>query len=291
MPNLAGQSIKGYELLERIGAGGFGAVYRAYQSTVGREVAVKVILPGYANNPDFIRRFEVEAQLVARLEHLHIVPLYDYWREPNGAYLVMRWLRGGSLQRALREGPFDLKPAALLLDQIASGLDAAHNQGVIHCDLKPSNILLDEEGNAYLADFSIAKILRNEERGLKKDEANAASPDYISPEQARGELVTPQTDIYSLGVLLYETVTGQHPFPGMLGVQRLYKHLNDPLPRVEGLMDNIKEGINQVIQKATSKNPKHRFQDALEMATAFRLARGFFLLPIVFSTVRRHGGY
>lgn len=272
MANLAGQAIKGYELMERIGAGGFGAVYRAYQSTLGREVAVKVILPGYANNPDFIRRFEMEAQLVARLEHLHIVPLYDYWRDPDGAYLVMRWLRGGSLQQALQEEPFALEPAALLLDQVASGLAAAHGQGVIHCDLKPSNVLLDEEANAYLADFSIARILRKAESDPPKETIVAGSLDYISPEQAGGELLTPQTDIYSLGVLLYEILTGQHPFPEMTPVQRLYKHLDDPLPRIENLNDAVQEGINQVIQKATAKNPKRRFSDALEMAAAFRVA-------------------
>src|SRR5215813_8842803 len=114
--------IKGYELRERIGAGGFGAVYRAYQSTVGREVAIKFILPGFSSQPDFIRRFETEAQLVARLEHPHITPLYDYWRDPDGAYLVMRWLRGGSLREALQKGAFDVRSAALVLDQIAGAL-------------------------------------------------------------------------------------------------------------------------------------------------------------------------
>src|SRR5262245_27315384 len=108
-------NIKGYEVRERIGAGGFGAVYRAYQTTVGREVAIKIILPGLANQPDFIRRFEGEAQLVARLEHPHIVPLHDYWRDPDGAYLVMRWLRGGSLRETLQHGAFELRAAALLL--------------------------------------------------------------------------------------------------------------------------------------------------------------------------------
>ena len=160
MKNLSGQAVQGYDLLERIGAGGFGAVYRAYQSTVGREVAVKIILPVHANNPDFIRRFEMEAQLIARLEHLHIVPLHDYWRDPDGAYIVMRWLRGGSLGQTLRDGPFDLQQASLLLDQVTSGLAAAHDQQIVHRDLKPSNILLDEEGNAYLDDFGIALDLR-----------------------------------------------------------------------------------------------------------------------------------
>src|SRR5215510_13164688 len=117
MDTLIGSDVKGYELRERIGAGGFGAVYKAYQSTVGREVAMKIILPGFANQPDFIRRFETEAQLIARLEHLHITPLYDYWRDPDGAYLVMRWLKGGSLREALEQGAYSVEAAALLMDQ------------------------------------------------------------------------------------------------------------------------------------------------------------------------------
>src|SRR5262249_24469125 len=125
MQDLSGTDIKGYKLVERIGAGGFGAVYKAQQTTVGREVATKVILPGFASQPDFIRRFETEAQVIARLEHLHIVPLYDYWRDPDGAYLVMRYLKGGSLYDALKNGAFDVRAAALLLDQIAAALDAA----------------------------------------------------------------------------------------------------------------------------------------------------------------------
>jgi serine/threonine protein kinase len=116
MENWSGKNVKGYELLERIGTGGFGAVYKANQSTIGREVAMKIILPHFANHPDFIRRFEIEAQLVARLEHMHIVPLFDYWRDPDGAYLVMRWLRGGSLREALQEKQYDIDAAALLLD-------------------------------------------------------------------------------------------------------------------------------------------------------------------------------
>jgi len=268
----AGQTIKGYKILERIGSGGFGAVYRAYQTTLGREVAVKVILPGLSNQPEFIRRFEQEAQLVARLEHLHIVPLYDYWRDPDGAYLVMRWLRGGSLKDALATDPYAINQAALLLDQLAAGLATAHAAGVIHRDLKPSNILLDDEGNAYLADFGIAKQLQ--EAGEQSTVAGTVvgSPDYLSPEQARSQPVTPQTDIYSLGVTLYELLTGQHPFPGLTGVERLFKHINEPLPLIESLDPLVKESVNGVIQRATMKNPRHRFGDVLEMAAAFRQA-------------------
>jgi WD40 repeat protein/serine/threonine protein kinase len=267
-----GQTIKGYKILERIGSGGFGAVYRAYQTTLGREVAVKVILPGLASQPEFIRRFETEAQLVARLEHLHIVPLYDYWRDPEGAYLVMRWLRGGSLKEALAEGPYALNAASLLLDQIAAGLATAHAAGIIHRDLKPSNILLDEEGNAYLADFGIAKQLGDAGSQTTIAGAVIGSPDYLSPEQARSQPVTPQTDIYSLGVTLYELLTGHHPFPDLTGVERIFKHLNEPLPLIESLDPLVQEGINEVIQRATVKNPKYRFGDVLEMAAAFRQA-------------------
>lgn len=273
MDNLSGQIVKGYELRERIGAGGFGAVYRAHQTTVGREVAMKIILPGFANQPDFVRRFEIEAQIIARLEHLHIVPLYDYWREPDGAYLIMRWLRGGSLRDALqRNGAYDLENAALILDQVASALSAAHQHNVIHRDLKPGNILLDEDGNAYLADFGIAKDLSSFKESTTQVDAIVGSPDYLSPEQARSEPVTPQTDIYSLGVVLHELLTGQHPFPNLSAIERLYKHLNDPLPLLDSFEPDTRELVNAVIQKATAKNPVHRYADAPAMAMAFREA-------------------
>ena len=182
-------AVRGYDLREQIGEGGFGTVFRAWQPVVNREVAVKVIRSEYANQPDFIRRFETEAQLVARLEHPHIVPLYDYWREPNGAYLVMRYLRGGSLRDRLRRGPLALKEAARLVEQLAGALAVAHRQGVIHRDLKPANLLLDEEGNAYLSDFGIAKHLSGdgEATGLG---VVVGSPAYLAPEQVGGVNVT-----------------------------------------------------------------------------------------------------
>src|SRR5689334_11731475 len=158
MDDLSNHVIKSYEFKECVGTGGFGQVYRAHQPSVGREVAVKVILPQYANQPDFIRRFEVEAQLIAHLEHPHIVPLYDYWRDPEGAYLVMRWLKA-SLRAAIQHGPWSVEAASRLLDEIAGALSVAHREGIIHRDIKPDNILLDEDENAYLADFGIAKDL------------------------------------------------------------------------------------------------------------------------------------
>ncbi len=201
------EQIKSYQLVERIGVGGFGAVYRAYQSQVDREVAIKVILPDVAQQAEFIRRFEAEAQLVARLEHMNIVPLYDYWRDPDGAYLIMRYLRGGSLADKLKHGKYDPQTVGKVLTQISSALHIAHQQRIIHRDIKPANILLDDEGNASLTDFGIAKDLNRLDGSITGADAIIGSLDYLSPEQARGEAVTAKTDIYSLGVVLYEMLT------------------------------------------------------------------------------------
>ncbi len=270
MEDYTGQSVKGYTLTERIGAGGFGAVYLAQQSNVDREVAVKIILPHFTSQPEFIRRFEQEAQLIARLEHLHIVPLYDYWRDPDGAYLIMRRMRGGSLRDALNDGPFDPSSCALLIDQISMALSFAHQNQVIHRDLKPENILMDEDGNAYLADFGIAKDLTNTQANATSPNAVVGSLDYLSPEQARGEPVTACTDIYSLGVVVYEILEGKHPFDGFSSIERLYKHISDPIPYVASLEDHMGADINKVIQKATQKDPAQRYTDVLEFATALR---------------------
>ncbi len=230
--DLSGRAIRGYALGERIGAGGFGVVYRAVQPLVEREVAIKIILPKYANLPEFIRRFEAEAQLVARLEHPHIVPLYDYWREPGVAYLVMRLMRGGSVYELLQgRGALPLEQIAHILEQVGSALGAAHRAGIVHRDLKPGNILLDEYGNAYLADFGIAKNLGdpNLEGQTRADEI-VGSPSYFSPEQIRSETVKPQADIYSLGVMLYELLTGTKPFLGPTPIDLIQQHLYNPLP-------------------------------------------------------------
>ncbi|MFO7322593.1 MAG: protein kinase [Chloroflexota bacterium] len=272
--NLAtGQVVRGYELHEPLGIGGFGAVYRAYQPAVKRDVAIKIILPQYANQPDFIRSFEAEAQLVARLEHLHIVPLYDYWREPNGAYLVMRWLRGGNLRGKLQEGPLDLDAVAIMLDQTAGALTVAHRRGVIHRDIKPDNILLDEEGNTYLSDFGIAQdITALGGNPLEEYDQFAGSLTYTSPEQIRGEPPTPATDIYSLGIVLYEALTGEHPFPNAQPAELITKHLNEPVPELRQRFPDLGPEMDVVIQRATAKDPNDRFPDPLTMAAAFRRA-------------------
>ncbi len=262
--DLTGAVIRGYQLLQQIGSGGFGAVYRAYQPVVEREVAVKVILAEYANQPDFIRRFETEAQLVARLEHPHIVPLYDYWREPIGAFIVMRFLRGGSLRLLLQKGPLDHPAMLRIVEQLASALTVAHRNGVVHCDIKPENILLDDDGNTYLADFGVAKVINTE-----SEEGTAGSLLYMSPEQINREPVTPRADIYGMGILLHELVMGRHPFLDLKPSQLITKHLKEALPAVQGSGPWVAR-VNTVIQTATAKQPNARYPDVLTLTDAFR---------------------
>ena len=265
------QGIRGYELKDEIGSGAYGSIHRAVQLAVGREVAVKVIRRKLANNPEFIRRFEAEAQLVARLEHPYIVPLYDYWRDPDGAYLVMRYLRGGNLLAALEKGPWQIKPAAKMLEQISGALAAAHQQGIIHRDIKPANILLDESGNSFLTDFGIAKDLA-EDGQLTATGAIIGTPNYLSPEQILNEPVSPQTDIYSLGAVLYETLTGEKLFPDSSVANLLYSHLNLPVPLVSESRPGFAPQIDLVIQKAMAKNPIDRYEDVQQMSADFQQA-------------------
>jgi WD40 repeat protein/DNA-binding SARP family transcriptional activator len=263
------ERLRGYELVEEIGEGGFGVVYRAWQPQLAREVAIKAIRPALANDPEFIRRFEAEAQLVARLEHANIVPLYDYWREPGAAYLVLRWIRGGSLHEMARRSPLDLETAVRLEEQVASALSFAHRLGIVHSDLKPANVLLDEEGNAYLSDFGIAADLG----GLRTEEHEARlSPAYLSPEQIRGEPATPATDIYCLGLLLFQVLGGGHPFSGTAPMLLMQKQLHEPLPPVSARRPDLREPIDDVIARATAKDPAARFADVAAFDLAFREA-------------------
>jgi serine/threonine protein kinase len=263
-----GGALRGYRLLDKVGEGAFGSVFRAIQPQVEREVAIKAIHAELANQPDFVRRFEREAQLVARLEHPHIVPLYDYWREPDAAYLIMRFLRGGSLEDELRDGPLELERAAQILDQVGAGLAAAHHQGVVHRDVKPGNMLLDEEGNAYLSDFGIAL-----EAGAPEQTAGTmirGTPAYLSPEQIRLEQTSPRSDIYALGVVLYEMLTAEHPFPGTSLQVLLDQHLNHQIPSVREKRPTVGPAVDAAIARATAKDPQARFDDVLEFCAAYR---------------------
>ncbi|MBD0330072.1 MAG: protein kinase [Thermoleophilia bacterium] len=254
-----GRAVRGYELREQVGTGDFGVVYRAYQPSVGREVAIKVIRPELVNQAAFVRGFESEARLVAQLEHPHVVSLYDYWRDPEGAYLVMRWLRGGSLRQALERGPWNLEPAARLLAQVGGALAYAHRQGVVHRDLKPANVLLDEEGHAYLSDFGIAARLADPENPRRPV---TSSPAYVPPEELAGEAHTPRSDLYGLGLLTFELLTGRRP------------PMDGPLPLPSELRSELPPALDRVIARATAPRPDDRYASVEEFLAAFAAAAG-----------------
>lgn len=268
---LTGKTIKGYEFEDLLGQGGFGVVYRAHQSAVLREVAIKFVLPKYANQPDFIRRFESEAQVVARLEHPHIVPLYDYWREPDSTCLVMRYLSGGSLRDLIdKQGVPDTEVTSRVVEQVGNALSFAHRNGVVHRDVKADNIFLDEEGNAYLSDFGIAK-----EEGADASDGSGTlvgTPAYMAPEQIRGEGAGPRSDVYAFGIMLYEMLSGSRPFANETLATLVYKHLNEPLPMIDHNALNLPRAFNEIVQKATAKDPADRYEDARDLVREFQQA-------------------
>jgi WD40 repeat protein/serine/threonine protein kinase len=253
----AARMARGYELREPLGKGDFGIVHRAYQPSVGREVAVKMIRPEYANHPEFVLRFESEARTVAQLEHPHVVPLFDYWRDPSGAYLVTPLMRGGSLAEALRRGGWNLPPALRLLDQVGDALSYAHRHGVVHRDVKPANVLLDSDGNAYLSDFGIA--------ARQTDDTGApmtTSLSYVPPEELKGEPHGPASDMFSLGVLTFELLTGHRP------------PARRPLPSVSAVPGSLPRELDDVLQRATDDQPANRYQRVDDFVRAVRRAVG-----------------
>ncbi|MGJ3240822.1 MAG: protein kinase domain-containing protein [Anaerolineae bacterium] len=263
--------INGYKLIKQIGTGGFGEVYLAEQETVKREVAIKFILPLYANRDEFIRNFEFEAQLVARLEHPHIVPLYHYWRDNKGAFLVMRYIKGGNLaDKLVTDGPLDIQATARLLEQIAGALHTAHRNQVIHQDIKPANILLDEDGNAYLTDFGIARDEAHNVN-LAEDDSNTmhGSPKYISPEHLRRRTITSRSDIYSLGLLIYEVLTGHAPFEHDDMLQLLQMQVRTDLPALQDKKPDLPDALNYPLRQATLKDPQARYASVLQFASDF----------------------
>ncbi len=259
------KQIKGYQLVERIGQGGFGEVYRAYQPTISREVAIKVIMPKYANQPDFIRNFETEAQIVARLEHPFITPLFDYWRDPNGAYLVMRYLRGGTLKQEMAQGQLSLHRVADILDNISSALWTAHRNQVAHRDIKPANILLDNEGRTYLSDFGLAITVGEDHY------ANLVGTWlYMPPERIQGQEQSHTVDVYSLGIVAYQMITGEYPFDRSTMKRLAQAHVSQYMPPISLFRSNVPPELDMVLQRATSKDPDDRYTDIRLFANDFR---------------------
>ena len=267
--DLASRALRGYRLIEQVGEGTFGTVHRAYQAEIGREVAVKAVRPALANDPEYIRRFAAEAELVARMEHPHVVPLHDYWREPDGAFLVMRYMRGGSLRAALADAALPPQRVVRMVEQLALALAYLHRQGVAHRDVKPANVLFDEDGNAYLADVGIARDLAV--RGVPGSLRHRLAA-YESPEEARGERAEAPADIYNLAVVVFEALAGRHPFADAPPEALSALHSSEPLPSLTSAYSGLPGSVDAVLARASSKNPSDRPADAVSFAEELRAA-------------------
>jgi serine/threonine protein kinase len=259
-----------YEIKSELGRGGMATVYRGYDSRFEREVAVKVLPQELLHSdPQFRLRFEREAKIVAQLEHSAIVPVYDVGESDGQPYFVMRYMNGGSLSERIKAGVFTIDEAIQILGAIAPGLDEAHSKGIVHRDIKPSNILFDKRGNPYISDFGIAKLTQAQ-AGNVTGSAIIGTPAYMAPEQAQGIDVDGRADIYALGIILFEMLTGKQPYEADTPMAVAIKHITDPVPQIRQTNPKLPEGMDTIIQKAMAKNKTDRFSSAVEMTNALR---------------------
>jgi hypothetical protein len=259
-----------YERLEEIGRGGMGAVYRARDTFLQREVALK-LLPSYlSQEKTFTQRFQREAQIVAQLEHPHIVPIYDVGEYQGQPFLVMRLLKGGTLRQRLVAGSMTPPELVQVLQQVALALDAAHNRGIIHRDIKPSNILFDEDGTAFIADFGVAKVV--DATTYLTGSGIVGTPAYMSPEHFTGQGIDGRSDQYSLAVVMYEALTGRLPFDGRTVQQLVYQHLEGMPPAVHEINPTLPITLTPVMSQALTKQPTERFQTTGAFARALAQA-------------------
>ncbi|RIK32424.1 MAG: hypothetical protein DCC56_01030 [Anaerolineae bacterium] len=267
-----GQMLGPYRIISQVGQGGMATVYKAYQPSMDRNVAIKVLPRQLAESPEFAARFQQEARIIARLEHPHILPVFDFGESDGVTYFVMRYLEAGTLKTKMEAGPLSLNEIDRLFTQLAEALNYAHGHGIIHRDLKPANALIDESGNLFLTDFGIAKLLESASPRLTQTDAIMGTPAYISPEQARAETVNQRSDIYSLGIILYEMVTGSVPFVADTPLAVILKHISDPLPPPSIVKKDIPQPIERVILKALAKEPDDRYATASEFLSAWKRA-------------------
>ncbi|RLD07564.1 MAG: hypothetical protein DRI32_00620 [Chloroflexi bacterium] len=263
--NKEGVTLGAYRIISQIGKGGMATVYKAYQASMDRYVALKVLPQYHSKDPSFTQRFIQEAHTIARLEHKNILPVYDFGEEEGVAYMAMRYLDGGTLQDILSLGQLPLSEVVEIMSQICAGLDYAHRHGVVHRDIKPANVMIDDEGGVYLTDFGLAKVLEGSS-DLTVSGVVMGTPLYMAPEQSVGDAVDERADIYAAGVILYEMVTGQPPFQAETPMAIVLAHLHDPLPLPKEVNPNVPDEIQRIILKALAKKPEDRYQTAKEMA-------------------------
>lgn len=269
MSSLIGRKLGQYEVVELLGKGGMATVYKGYQASLDRYVAIKVLPPHPGMDDQFIERFRLEAKTIGSLQNPNILPLYDYGAEDDVLYLVMAYVAGGSLADYL-DGALEPRQIEKWLRGIASGLDFAHRRGIVHRDIKPANILIDSDGHPLLADFGVVKMLAS---GTNLTGTSlVGTPAYMSPEQGQGLEIDGRSDVYSLGVMVYEMLTGQHPYRADTPMQTILKHITDPVPDIMTLRPDLPAALGDVMARVLAKDPKDRYSTAIAFAEDFSKA-------------------
>src|SRR5690625_4564149 len=260
-----------YRIKKTIGGGGMANVYLARDIILERDVAIKVLRLEYANDAEFIERFDREAQAATSLSHPNIVNIYDVGEEDHILYMVMEYVDGLTLKEYIQQNsPIAVEEALEIMKQLTDAISHAHANGLIHRDIKPQNVLVDRYGNVKITDFGIAMALTA--TSLTQTNSILGSVHYLSPEQARGGVATKKSDIYSLGIVLFELLTGQLPFSGQSPVSIALKHLQNETPSVRKINEHIPQSVENIVLKATTKNPLHRYESAYEMEIALNTA-------------------
>lgn len=272
LQGLIGQTLGQYRIIEQIGAGGMAAVFKAYQPGLNREVALKVLPPYFAKKEDFVERFTREAQAIGNLHHPNILPVYDTGQDKGFSYIAMRYIPNARTLSDEMRAPLQTERIIELIAQIGGALDQAHKAGIIHRDVKPSNVLLDGQW-ALLSDFGLAKMVEGSSE-LTGTGVGMGTPAYMSPEQGMGKKVDHRTDIYALGIMLYEMLTGVVPHRAETPIATVMKRLNEPLPMPRSLNPNIPEAVERVLLKALATDPADRFDSTGAMAIALKEAFG-----------------
>ena len=267
MRDLIGQKLGQYHIVEQLGQGGMATVFKALQPSLERFVAIKVLPPYFVHVEGFSERFVREAKAIARLDHPHILPIFDYGQEGDISYIVMKYVDAGTLKDVKSGVSLSLDQTADIIDQVADALDYAHEQGIIHRDVKPANILMDRAKWALLTDFGLAKMVEGSQQ-LTGSGVGVGTPAYMAPEQGKGQLVDARADIYSLGVVLYEMLTGRVPYEAETPLAVVLKHVTEPLTLPRSIKPGIPEAVELVVLHALTKDPADRYQSAGKMAAA-----------------------